>query len=348
MNNASYPAPTNRKITPHPLISAVTVFYIILGLFVAMRDNSAIADTSKDWAFYGSFVQEVSQVDYAVKSDNFDFYGNVSNPDPEISAIFTEVKSRLHLELDSYDYLFWDRFDQADLKACDITDFTPSGLSTMAFYQRQDNTVYYVSNQFQALLDTNNLIRIREIIAHELVHALTTSSANEQSLICEGFTEYIAYKIYPTGYPAYDYHYAFIDTLVKDIGIENGIEAFFNGTVEQIIDQRIGQTDAIHNIAPALQRTAIGTSTDDDELIIIDVYAHYLKATGIQDNYTRDAFNAMLIRLKSTPRNIVACEYFKEMLPFISTATESQSRFFLHHKKTPAFRLTSFLIRNTN
>ena len=343
MNNASYPAPTNRKITPHPLISAITVFYIILGLFVAMRDNSVVADTSKDWAFYGSFVQEVSQVDYVVKSDNFDFYGNVSNPDPEISAIFTEVKSRLRLELDSYDYLFWDRFDQADLKACDITDFTPSSLSTMAFYQRQDNTVYYISNQFQALLDTNNLIRIREIIAHELVHALTTSSANEQSLICEGFTEYIAYQIYPTGYPAYDYHYAFIDTLVKDIGIENGIEAFFNGTVEQIIDQRIGQADAIHNITPSLQRAAMGASTDDDELIIIDVYAHYLKATGIQDSYTRDMFNAMLVRLKSTPRNIVACEYFKEMLPFVSTATESQSRFFLAPQKDASLSTDVFL-----
>ena len=218
----------------------------------------------------------------------------------------------------------WDRFNQTQLKICDFKEFDLVRNSVLAFYHTESNTVYCLRDKLQALRDSSDSNLVLELLAHELIHALTLNDANKESAIIEGFTEYLAQNIFPTSTaPSYYYHYAFVDTLVKDVGIDVAMGAFLNGTINELIDGAIGQPGAMYNIQGPLSSTATGLSTDDQELIVLDVYAHYLQATQIDDEDTRNAFTAMFEQLDSAPRAITAKAYFEKILPFSLTATTS-------------------------
>lgn len=317
----------NLTVTRHPFIAAIITFLVTIFMFTSINNQAAIADTSKDWVFYNQFVQQTDEIHYNVTSADLNKYRNFEDADSDNQEIFENVKNRLRDELGGYTDMCWDRFDQTQLVLCDTGNnyFDISQFAVLAFYHPETNTVYCIRNKLQALKDAHAYNYVLELLAHELIHSLTANEMNAESLINEGFTEYLAYAIYPpeTGCPSYYYHYAFIDTLIKQVGIEVAMRAFLNGTIEDLIDNAIKQPGAMYNIQGPLTHTASGVSTDEEELIVLDVYAHYLKATQINDSATRDAFNLMLSKLEQTPRNITAKVYFEEMLPFSLTATNS-------------------------
>ncbi len=294
------------------VFSFLLVIAVIFGIATYPTPETAPAIT-KDWTYYSEFAPKADKYKI-IYTESTDFYGNIDEVSPRIYSTYEEVKNRLRSELQEYGNLCWERFERTGIKQCDFTrDFFASDC-TMAFYMEKDDSLYCVRDQFDKLIKSNDWSHIHEIIAHELVHALTVTDANRQSVVCEGFTEFIAQSIYPTDFPSYFYHYAFIENLVKDIGPEAAIQAFLDGTVEEKVDTRIGKPGAMKGIEPLLEHAGAGVSSDYEELIIIDVYTHYLQATRTADVLMSSKYPMMTALLSDTPKNKAACDYFNAVL----------------------------------
>ena len=190
---------------------------------------------------------------------------------------YMEVKDKLRNELAPYQNLNWERFENAKLYLCDSFNEESGGFGINGLWDVRDGMAYFAYSlsekdpQFQ-----------HEVMAHELIHALTAKAGEASTLLYEGFTEYLAQTIYPTSVDTdcYFFPQLFVTLYVEKNGIQAAIDLFPTDAAADEIGEAIGRPNAMYTITPLLYETCNGIYYDKQLEVIIEVLAYYSAAIG--------------------------------------------------------------------
>lgn len=255
----------------------------IIALAVVVLSLMAIAIRGKndEWKYYDPYSATLHESDYlpdpdAAPDNDLVGFSNFREPSPAIKKLFEEVKADMRRELSCYTGLDWNRFETVPLVACDSVD------KNGAFDEVEKRICIAESNLLKYEADK------KEVLAHELFHALTPCKGYVAGFVYEGFTERMARTLYPETHSYIYWHGVMIaDCLIEKYGIQYMIDLFSDlDEANAEINKLIGREYAIQKIAPLVYYSYKEFSQIEDENVIMDVICHL--AANLDCDNTKD------------------------------------------------------------
>ena len=325
---------------------ALDILGVILASFLMLSFSNSFdkIGTLRDWCFYDNYLEALNSTEALDRQENFhnigdelamqqntDISSNFSEATAENVALVEEAKDIIRTKLGNQAALHWERFDDIQVKECDIKNI---GFSiVLAYYEPEDNTIY--CNRAVMNGDWSKDYRLHTIV-HELLHALLeqdkSAFENGTGAFHEGFTEYLAQYVYPTDKPSYYLCFCLAEIFVEDNGLDNAIELFVTGKAEESINQRLGKENLVQNIDSPLYIASLYPISRYDDPIVLDVYLHYVQVTGI---YNEEHINGAIERIYPSFDNLATIVYFNSLRQQITYRRNSAVAAFSWQQKIP-------------
>ena len=134
---------------------ALDILGVILASFLMLSFSNSFdkIGTLRDWCFYDNYIETLDNAEVLDKQENFhdigdelamqqntDISSNFSEATAENIALVEEAKGIIRTKLGNQSALHWERFDDIQVKECDIKNI---GFSiVLAYYEPEDNTIY--------------------------------------------------------------------------------------------------------------------------------------------------------------------------------------------------------------
>lgn len=257
-------------------------FVAILTVIVAMTIGSIIlakttakAGTAKyNLKYYNVYAKALAEVDRSSSSGDYwkttstlaDAKEHAVEPGEKSITMTETSKAAIREFLKDYDFLEWDRFEKTEPMA---TKIKVEGVR--AFYDLESNCIYIDAEKVD-----------QETVTHELLHALTTNYSIMSSVFYEGFTEYLAQQITPTGGGSYLHAYVFAEAYVQAYGLEKALRDYMADTATDDIDEKLGVPGYANNIELCIWSVSRGALDAIPQEVAIEGYYYYVKALGIK------------------------------------------------------------------
>jgi hypothetical protein len=132
--------------------------------------------------------------------------------------------------------------------------------------------------------------------------------------IDEAMTVRLSNNAYPCNIVNYPFSYVFVDRYLKMHSEKEAIDAMRNGTLINKIEADIGQPKVLSNTDGLFESANSGAFNNESLFVIIDIYAHYVMATGGLDDSSVATINQLLSNLQDTTEARKAMEYFSSLL----------------------------------
>lgn len=287
----------NRIVTL--IVAAITTVIMTL---TGCTTTTAASKTG--WKYYDEFMEYISKNPTAHAAPAEMSYDNFAEPSGEILAVIDAAKDAVRKSLGSYQDLDWPHFDTVPIIVCDISD----DYGAVALYAKADDCIYFS----RSALENYDIALVTNTMAHELIHVLAPPA--KRTNIDEAMTVRLANGAYPCDTINYPFSYVFVDRYLKTHGEKEAIDAMRNGTLIDEIEADIGQPKVLSNTDGLFEGANSGAFNNESLFVIIDIYAHYVMATGGLDDSSVATINYLLSNLSDTTESREAMEYFSSLL----------------------------------
>lgn len=259
------------------IFSILTVIVVVTIGSIILAKTTAKAGTAKyNLKYYNAYMKALDKVDDLSLSSTEGTWEPTSTleyskehaVEPGERAVqMTETsKAAIRDYLKDYDFLEWERFEKTQPMA---TKIKKEGVR--AFYDLESNCIYIDAEKID-----------QETVTHELLHALTTNYEIMSSVFYEGFTEYLAQQITPTGGGSYLHAYVFAEAYVQAYGLEKALRDYMADTATDDIDEKLGVPRYTNNIELCIWSVSRGALDAFPQEVAIEGYYYYVKALGIK------------------------------------------------------------------
>ena len=280
---------------------------IVILAVIVMTGCSATTTTAASktgWKYYDEFMEYISKNPTANAAPAEMSYGNFAEPSGEILAVINAAKDAVRKSLGGYQDLDWAHFDTIPITVCDINN----AYGAVALYAEADDCIYFS----RSALENYDIAQVTNTMAHELIHVLAPPA--KRTNIDEAMTVRLANNAYPCNIVNYPFSYVFVDRYLKTHSEKEAIDAMRNGTLIDKIEADIGQPKVLSNTDGLFESANSGAFNNESLFVIIDIYAHYVMATGGLDDSSVATINQLLSNLQDTTESRKAMEYFSSLL----------------------------------
>ena len=197
--------------------------------------------------------------------------------DSRISKAFDDAKEDIRLFFGGADFFDWECFENTKLKQMREEYFTIEGQvgGSDAMYLPPDNLVVVY-----AAMKNYPYLMTKEVIAHELIHALTENEAtSENPALYEGLTEILSGQLYQNETSGYGIACNYVIAYMRVLGVEDATKNILNGTVFADINSKT-RPNAMEDASKSIYALDLGYGVEEDLLVSIDLLANYAINTG--------------------------------------------------------------------
>lgn len=287
----------------NPIITLILAAITIV--IMTLTGCTATTATSKTgWKYYDEFMEYISKNPTANAAPAEMSYDNFAEPSGEILAVIDAAKDAVRKSLGGYQDLDWSHFDTIPITVCDINN----ACGAVALYSEADDCIYFS----RSALENYDIAHVTNTMAHELIHVLAPPA--KRTNIDEAMTARLANNACSCDIINYPFSYVFVDRYLKTHGEKEAIDAMRNGTLIDKIEADIGQPKVLSNTDGLFESANSGVFNDESLFVIIDIYAHYVMASGGLDDSSVATINYMLSNLQDTAESREAMEYFSSLL----------------------------------